>query len=431
MDTPASPRTRPVSAFGHRRLLVAALAAAVSLAAACGPPRDRQEAALSIAGALSGDTTGYARADAPRPFHFPADHGPHPRFRTEWWYFTGNLDGADGRRFGYQLTFFRNALAPPDDEAAAFPTDDRASPWATRQAWFAHFAVTDAAGRRFFAAQRLARGGRLGLAGATFTGPGLRLWVDDWSARSVLPVGTAPPAIRGGGLLPLRLAAAQEGAAIALTLEPGKPVVLQGDSGLSVKSRDPATGMVDASYYYSFTRLPTAGTVTLGEGSFAVSGSSWMDREWSTSALAQDQVGWDWFALQLDDGRDLMVYALRLSDAVGGGIDPASSATLVARDGTARHLARDAFAIDVLDRWRSPATGALYPFTWHLAVPGEGIDLVIRPVLADQELDVGLRYWEGAVDVRRADASREGSAGAPVIGRGYVELTGYGPGMPR
>jgi len=421
----------------HRRhapwLLAPALLGAL-FGLACDRSGEPPRAALSVAGALSGDTTGFDRADTPRTFEFPADHGPHPRFRTEWWYFTGNLDGPQGQRVGYQLTFFRNALGPPPaltdgqtqagDEthpptgsgtgAAATP----GSRWTTRQAWLAHFAVTDTAEGRFFADQRLARGGAIGLAGASATADGLRVWVDDWSARTVAS-GRSATGPAAESLLPLRLQASQDGAAIDLTLRPGKPIVFHGDGGLSVKGRDPETRTLNASYYDSFTRLPTRGTVTLGKRTIQVSGNSWMDREWSTSALTRDQSGWDWFALQLDDGSDLMVYVLRRAATAGGGIDPASSGTLVARDGTPRHLVRDDVVLDVLDHWRSPRSGAVYPSGWHLRVPSAGLDLTIRPVLDDQELDVGFRYWEGAVDVR---GTRDGAA---VTGRGYVELTGY------
>jgi len=429
----------PQPADRRRRLrATACLLLAALPVLACGRSDEAPGAAVSIARALSGDTAGFARAETPREPEFPRDHGPHPRFRTEWWYFTGNLDGPEGERFGYQLTVFRNALAPPPDGAPE--SVGRASRWATRQAWLAHFALTDAAGQRFFADQRLARGGPVGLAGASAGDGGLRLWVDDWSLAPAGPdaaAGRPASGVRGAvGLLPMRLEASQAdladradradranrvGAAIDLTLEPGKPVVLHGDRGLSIKGRDASTGAINASYYYSFTRLPTSGTVTLGDRTVPVSGCSWMDREWSTSALSEDQVGWDWFALQLDDGRDLMIYALRRTAEAGDTIDPASSGTLVAPDGTARHLLREDLSIEVLGHWKSPDTGATYPSGWRLLVPSAALDVEVRPVLEDQELDIGFRYWEGAVDVH-------GTAnGAPVGGRGYVELTGYGP----
>jgi predicted secreted hydrolase len=196
----------------------------------------------------------------------------------------------------------------------------------------------------------------------------------------------------------------------------GKPPVFHGDRGLSHKGGAPG----NASYYYSFTRLPTTGTLEVGGERIAVEGLSWMDREWSTSALSEEQEGWDWFSLQLDDDRELMFYGLRLR-AGGSSLDPASSGTLVEPDGTVQHLELSDVEIRVLDRWRSPRSGVRYPSRWRLAVPRAGIDLVVEPILADQELDVGFRYWEGAVDAEGT------SAGRPVAGRGYVELTGYGP----
>ena len=346
-------------------------------------------ASLSVAGALrtSGDQ-GYAKALAPRDFHFPADHGPHPEFRTEWWYYTGNLATAEGRRLGFQLTFFRSALAPESPE--------RASAWATRQAWLAHFTVSDVAGKRFHSFERWSRDA-VGLAGAQ--AQPFRVWVKDWTAEGV-PV------------FPMRLRAAEGGVAIDLVLQEGKPPVLQGDRGLSRKGAEPG----DASYYYSLTRMPTTGTVRLDGASFQVTGDSWMDREWSTSSLGRDQVGWDWLALQLSDGWDVMLYRLRRAD---GAADPASSGTLIAPDGHSRPLHLADFQLEGSGEWRSPRSGARYPDRWRVRVPGEELDLDVRPLLADQELDVSFRYWEGAVEVTGTHHGRK------VQGKGYVELTGY------
>ncbi len=374
------------------RLLGIALLLAVGPLLHC---RDKEpaapEASLSVAGALrAADDRGYAKALAPRDFAFPADHGPHPDFRTEWWYFTGNLASRDGRQFGFQLTFFRSALAP------AMPP--RESAWAARQAWLAHFTVTDVAGGRFHSFERWSRGA-VGLAGAQALP--FRVWLQDWSA-----------AADGGPVFPLRLRAAQGEVGIDLLLRQGKPPVLQGDRGLSRKSAEPG----NASYYYSLTRMPAAGTVRVGEERLAVSGSAWMDREWSTSALGPDQVGWDWFSLQLADGSELMLYRLRRRD---GSADPASSGTVIGPSGATRRLGLDDFAIEATDRWESPRSQARYPARWRLRVPSQDLDLTVTPLLADQELDVSFRYWEGAVEV-------EGTrAGRPVDGLGYVELTGY------
>jgi predicted secreted hydrolase len=355
----------------------------------CREPASQPRASLSVAGALrSADDRGYARALAPREFHFPADHGPHPEFRTEWWYYTGNLATAEGRSFGFQLTFFRSALAP---EMPA-----RASAWGTRQAWLAHFTVSDVDGKKFHSFERWSRDA-VGLAGAQ--GQPFRVWVKDWTAE-------------GAPVFPMRLRAAEGDVAIDLLLQAGKPPVLQGERGLSRKSAEPG----NASYYYSLTRMPTAGTVRIGGERFAVTGASWMDREWSTSSLGKDQVGWDWFSLQLADGSDLMLYRLRRQD---GTADPASSGTVIEPDGGYRPLSLADFQIAGSGEWRSPRSGAGYPTRWHLRVPGEDLDLDIRPLLADQELDVSFRYWEGAVEVTGTHRGR------PVKGHGYVELTGY------
>lgn len=349
-------------------------------------------ATLSVAGALTGgDDAGFAYARGPRPLAFPRDHGPHPAFRTEWWYYTGNLTAASGRRFGFQLTFFRKALA-------ATPVA-RDSAWRANQVFMAHFALTDVAGRRFHAFERLDRGA-LDLAGAT--AEPFHVWVDDWSAAAM-----------GPEALPMRLRAADGDIAIDLALRSQKPLVLEGERGLSRKG--PAPG--NASYYYSLTRLATRGVVTLGADTHQVSGSSWMDREWGTSALGPDEVGWDWFALQLADGRDLMFYRLRRRD---GSASPFSAGTIVLGDGTTRALARDDAEVAELGTWRSPRTGVVYPSGWRLRIPRDRLDLELRPSLRDQELDLGVRYWEGAVDI---SGTRDGRA---IGGVGYVELTGYG-----
>ena len=373
-------------------------------------PGPRVAAGLSVAEAMAegGDTAGYERAFEPRAFTFPADHGAHPDFRTEWWYVTGHLESAEGRLFGFQLTFFRNALAPasPDEP-------ERSSAWATRQVYLAHFALTDVGGGRFFAFERLARGAA-GLAGATSSEAGppaggpYRVWLQDWSLQGAVP----------GGFLPMELAAAAEtedGTEIALELrlDSEKPPVLQGDRGLSQKGPEPG----NASYYYSLTRLSAAGDVRLGGERLAVTGGAWLDREWSTSALGAGEVGWDWFSLQLDDGRELMLYQIRRE---GGGASPLSKGKLVLPSGEARTIPWSEIELGPTGRWRSPETGAVYPSGWRLTIPSEGLDLVLRPVLLDQELVLSFQYWEGAVTVETARPE-----GGP-SGRGYVELTGYG-----
>jgi len=423
------------------RLLICLTVAA--LATACGGEVEAPDARLSVAeslGAPGGEALeGYARATEVRPFLFPADHGPHPDFRTEWWYFTGNLAGDDGRRFGYQLTFFRTAVAPPP-EAGTEPSEGEPgeaevaagrSAWRTRQVYMAHLAVTDAAGERFHAAERFSRGAA-GLAGADVggdgSGEGFRVWVEDWSAAEA--AGGADE-----GIFPLRLRAGGDSMSIDLTLGAGDGWVAQGDRGLSRKGEGSG-----ASYYYSFPRMPTRGTLTVEGEVFAVEGSSWLDREWSTSLLAPGISGWDWFSLQLDDGREVIAFRLRgLGDGVRAEASPLgyaaiipdveeeagrspANATVAAPPGQLpiRILDARAAGLTVTGRWTSPASGVTWPSGWRLSFPDADLDLTLEPIFAAQELDISFRYWEGAVRVTGT------ATGEPVTGWGYAELTGYG-----
>jgi predicted secreted hydrolase len=331
---------------------------------------------------------GFERALQPREFLFPADHGPHPEFRNEWWYVTGNLDDEDGERFGFELTIFRFALAPTATESN--------SKWRTRHVYIAHLAITHVEEERFYVAQRYSRGA-LGLAGAQ-AAP-FHVWIDDWSI-------TEQP-----GSEVWQLSASDSDFGIDVELRALQPPTLNGVAGLSQKSADPG----NASYYYSITRLGTRGTIRIGKREYPVSGLSWLDREWSTSALAAEQVGWDWFALQLSDGSDLMFYSLRKND---GSEDVASAGTFVSIKGSNSHLDADDVEITVLDTWESPEGGA-YPAKWRLVVPRFGLDVTVTPVMPDQELFTTVRYWEGAVDV---DGEHGGES---ITGRGYVELAGY------
>lgn len=407
---------------------------AASRGGRAGPGDDGIAATVSLAETMGGaDTVGYARAMQPRPFAFPADHGPHPDYRTEWWYVTSNLEGPEGRRFGFQFTLFRSALAPPSPAGGGEEVAGAPSPWRTRQMYLGHFTLTDVAGGAFVEFERFTRGAA-GLAGAWAEGGGgspdpagrgsggaaLRVWLDDWQLRGPVTVdpggaGPGPGASAPTGddpAWPLRLTAADAGVALDVTLQPLKPVVLQGDRGLSRKGPEPG----NASYYYSYTRLAAEGTVTLDGTAIPVSGLAWMDREWSTSALAEGQEGWDWFSLQLSDGSELMVYQIRRVD---GAASPESEGVWVAPDGRTTRLAAGEYTLAATDRWASPVDGAEYPSGWRIEVPRLELDLTVEPVLRDQELNVTFRYWEGAVDV---DGRR---SGAPVTGRGYVELTGY------
>ncbi|NIR32150.1 MAG: carotenoid 1,2-hydratase [Gammaproteobacteria bacterium] len=373
------------------RAVLALLCATISACAPEPPPGEAGGQPLELEEVLGGDESeGFARVLEARELVFPRDHGPHPDYRSEWWYFTGNLQTDAGRRFGYELTFFRFALRP--GEAA------RESRWATRQVYMAHLALTDVEDKRFRFYERVVRGAA-GLAGARASP--FRVWAEDWFVE-------APET----AAFPWRLRAAVENIDLDLQLTGTKPAVLQGDQGLSRKSAAPG----NASYYYSIPRLRTRGSITVGGKRFSVRGQSWMDREWGTSALARDQAGWDWFALQLDDGTDLMFYRLRRKD---GAIDSFSAGSLVGPQGRKQPLAHEDVDIEVLDTWASPRGGATYPSRWRLRVPTAGLALSIQPLLSDQELDASVRYWEGAVRV----SGRHGEK--PVRGYGYVELTGY------
>ena len=350
---------------------------------------DKGEPPSQLADLLGAEAdAGFARALEPREFLFPADHGPHPEFRNEWWYVTGNLDDEDGERFGFELTVFRFALAPSIAESV--------SKWRTRQVYIAHLAITHVEDERFYVAQRYSRGA-LGLAGAK-AAP-FHVWIDDWSITQQ-PDSDA-----------WQLSASDSDFGIDVELRALQPPILNGIAGLSQKSANPG----NASYYYSITRLGTRGTIRIGKQEHKVSGLSWLDREWSTSALAAEQVGWDWFALQLSDGSDLMFYSLRKND---GTHDAASAGTFVSTTGDSSHLDADDVEITVLDTWESP-DGGTYPAKWHLTAPQLGLDVTVTPAMPDQELFTTVRYWEGAVDV-------EGKSGGETItGRGYVELAGY------
>jgi predicted secreted hydrolase len=345
-------------------------------------------------------------ADPDHRWSFPRDHHAHPAQRTEWWYLTGTLRSADApaRRFGYQLTFFRQGIA------RTAPALDSA--WAAGDAVMAHLAITD-----------LDRGVHVFSEVLWRAAPGLGLGGFGGEGDPVLAWARAPPGTAGRWSLRLTgddafaLAAADDarGVAIALSTAPERPRVLQGPNGYHRKSDAPG----HASLYYSLTRLATVGTLTAGGRTYQVSGTSWLDRELGSSPLAAAQVGWDWWSLRLGDGRDLMLYVLRRAD---GSADH-RSATVVEADGAVRLLTPAEWTVEALGTWRSPRTGAVYPAGWRLEIPREGIVATIRPEVPDAE-NVSARlpnlvYWEGPVRLA-------GPGGA--TGEGYAELTGYGPG---
>jgi predicted secreted hydrolase len=326
-------------------------------------------------------------------FIFPKDHGPHPDFRTEWWYFTGNLADKNNRRFGYQFTIFRTALTKNKEI--------RNSDWGSNQIYMAHFAVTDIENNEFYFDERFSREANK-LAG-TQVNP-LRVWLEDWQVMQI------SDRIRFD-LPSINIRAKTGRVQIDLTLNATKPKVLQGEGGLSQKGEQPG----NASYYYSYTRLNTEGKILLNGQESEVSGNSWMDREWSTSALSNDQVGWDWFALQFNDNTEIMYYQMRKKD---GTPDLFSKGIIVEKNGTSKPIKKDQVYLEVKEYWES-SSGVKYPSGWSLDIPDEKIKLKITPAIQNQLMDVSINYWEGAVLIEGLKNKE------PLNGRGYVELTGY------
>jgi predicted secreted hydrolase len=323
----------------------------------------------------------------------PRDHASHPDHKIEWWYYTGNLSTREGRRFGYQLTFFRVGV----ERQPVNP-----SRWAVRDLFMAHFAVTDLHGRRHRFAERLNRAG-VGWAGAATDR--YDVWNDDW--RTTLDE---------AGRHRLRASDRVEGIGIDLELEPGRPWIAHGEGGYSRKGSAPG----NASHYYSITRLTTRGRVSVEGRSFDVEGLSWMDHEFGSSFLEATTAGWDWFSLQFDDGSDLMLYRLRTRE---GGATPYSSGTIVLADGRASVLRASEFEVTPETFWVSPQSNTRYPVGWRLAIPTHDISVLVEATVHDQELrtprSTGVTYWEGSVDARGLRGTRD------IKGRGYLEMTGY------
>ena len=326
-----------------------------------------------------------------RKLSFPADHSSHPDFKTEWWYYTGQLQTDAGKRYGYQVTFFRFGIRDRQQDMKEKPlfTD----------LYMAHFALSDIAARKFIYRERINRGygARAGAATDRYL-----VWNEDWKVE--------------GDAKNHRILVRDRGTTLSLSLRSLKPPVLHGDNGHSQKGE----GEGRASYYYSLTRMETAGELTLDGKTETVRGLSWMDHEFGSNQLRHDQVGWDWFSIQLDNRTELMLYLMRRKD---GSVDPYSSGTLVSVDGTTRHFALKDFRIEVLDRWKSLTSGATYPMQWKVSIPSEQMELEINPAFPEQELitrrSTRVTYWEGTVGVKGTDKN------AQVTGNGYVEMTGY------
>ena len=363
------------------------LALLILILAACNPAQEQTAETISVSQALANSAdNGFKRADKIRPFSFPEDHGPHPAFATEWWYFTGNLQTSSGQPLGYQLTLFRIGLKsdPVNDPSA----------WRTHQVYMGHLAVSDIQQGQHYSEERFARAAN-GLAGAQ--AQPLKVWLGPWSIQS-----------QQQDLFPLRLNAQSEEVSINLVLnQPDKPLILQGDRGLSQKSAE----VGNASYYYSYTSIPTSGSISIKKQTYQVTGNSWFDREWSSSALAADQQGWDWFSLQLNDQREIMFYQLRDKK---GHAQKFSEGVLVTQDGKTIKLSLDNTQLKPLSSWQDNQ-GVSYPLSWSLKIPQYQIDLQIDAAFKDQEMRHSVRYWEGAVNISGSHT-----------GKGYLELSGYG-----
>lgn len=325
-------------------------------------------------------------------YAFPYDHFAHPDYRTEWWYFTGNVTSSDGSDFGYELTFFRQGRHSRPVASMGV--------WDSGELYLAHLAFTDIGGRRFRHSERLNRAGP-GLAGADRETR--RIWNGNWSVRLV-----------GDGNWELE--AVHPDFTLHLSLVSEKAPVLHGESGVHQK----AEGAGKASHYISLTRLRTSGEIVLEGKRLAVTGSSWMDHEFFTHSMSDEQTGWDWFSIQLNDGTELMAYRLRHRD---GGVDAFSGGTFVAKNGATTRLQLKDISFRNTAAWKSPESGAVYPVAWEIEIPRIGLRLSARPRMDAQELRserrIGPSYWEGAM---RFTGTRDGK---PVSGVGYLELTGY------
>jgi predicted secreted hydrolase len=348
--------------------------------------------------ALAESPSDYLTITGPCNLEFPKDHGAHPGYRTEWWYYTGNLRSETGNRYGFQLTFFRRQISPPGaDEAWPNPP----SAWRTQQIYLAHAAVSDVAGKRHLQADLVSRAA-LEMAGVDHQSPETVVYLKNWSAR----IG---PEVQ-------ELQVDTDEFSYQLSLKPVKPPVLHGRSGYSLKG----SSADKASCYYSYTRQEVDGRLTVGGKTVAVEGQGWMDHEFSTAFLEPGIKGWDWFSLQLSDRTELMLFFLRTVD---GGVSAVSGGTWVGPKGNTMSIDKDEIAISILDTWKSPHSKATYPSRWRLRVFPYSVDLIISPNLADQEMhtfeSTGVTYWEGSVIIRGTKNT------IPIEGQGYVELTGY------
>lgn len=377
------------------RLLLLSLGALILLSGVVvivltGEGENTETAGLTVSSVMSGADGGFTKADSIIKFSFPEDHFAHPGFRTEWWYFTGNLFTRDGRRFGYQVTIFRNGIYPvPKEDTTGFSAS---------AVYSAHIGVSDISTGKFYSFESFARGAG-GLGGSNIDNStvfaGSVALKFDFSKDPAMPL--------------MRISAKKKELELELELLPLKPAVLQGNKGLSAKSNKPG----NASYYYSYTRLETKAVFKTGGETNELKGHSWMDREWSTSALDEDQKGWDWFALQLDDNTELMYFRLR--DAKGN--SNFQKGSLVLADGSYTVLRENDLKLSTLEF--TTVNGTSYPDSWKIEVIPLNTSFEVKTSMKNQEHRFTVQYYEGAIDAEKV------SNGTRTLGRGYVELTGY------
>ena len=353
---------------------------------------------IFICWSVAAESENYYSVTGPCHLEFPKDHGPHPGYRTEWWYYTGNLHSQSGGRYGFQLTFFRRQISPP---GAAKYWPQQSSAWRTQQIYLAHAAITDISQKKHIQAEQVSREA-LNMAGASQENERTIIFVNNWSAQ----IGPK------GHLLKMK----SDDFSFELILVSLKPLVLHGQEGYSLKGK----ASESASCYYSYTRLETKGKLSVEGKIIDVKGFAWMDHEYSTAMLEPNLKGWDWYCLQLSDQTEVMAFLLRNAK---GGISAASSGTFVNRQGQKRHLGKDDFAVTVLDTWKSPYSRAIYPSQWRMQIFPYALDLNILPNISDQEMrtskSTDVIYWEGSVSISGTNT------GQPIVGQGYVELTGY------
>jgi predicted secreted hydrolase len=336
-------------------------------------------------------TAQYQKALPGYQYQFPRDHFNHPDYQTEWWYYTGNLRSADGHRFGFELTFFRQGVSRDRSQT---------SDWDVRDIYLAHLALSDLDGGRFYHTERVNRAGP-GLAGVNQQTA--KVWNGNWQVQWTGNQG--------------QLQAIAQNFALRLVMSSHKPPVIHGKDGVSQKS----AGAGQASHYISFTRLLTSGTIELYSKQYQVEGTAWMDHEFFSHQLDTNESGWDWVSLQFDDNTELMLYRFRHKD---GSVDPFSAGTYVDAEGRSAHLGVGDFSMQPeKESYASSETHAVYPIAWRIVVPSLRLDLQLTTPLKSQELvsgmGAGLSYWEGAVTI-----SGTGS-GKPSNGVGYLEMTGY------